>query len=103
MRLGCFTRLREITFGLLRPRSATVDRSAATTPTLGWQPFAWLVVRIPYADRDHAERDELDLDILERAEAMIRELDIDGGEAKLLDHVGISEWMYEVIEKGLRA
>ena len=79
------------------------DNAATAQRPLAWQPFAWLVVRIPYADRDHAERDELDLDVLERAEAMIRELDIDGGEAKLLDHVGISEWMYEVIEKGLRA
>lgn len=68
-----------------------------------WQPYAWLVVRIPYHDRDGAERDELDSGVVGGAEAMIRDLDIDGATVQLLDHVGISEWMYEVIERGLRA
>lgn len=65
-----------------------------------WQPYVWGIIRVPYGNVEMDDRaDDVD-EVIMAALAKLAER-FPGAETHCLDHVGVGDWMKEVVMVGL--
>lgn len=68
--------------------------------TADWQPFVWVVARVPYGDRDDHDRSDLDDAMTADVTSALAKLGVET-RVWVLDHIGVADWLAGELRKAL--